>query len=258
MRRKSAKTARKNQFVLEKIRLLKAEHPLWGYRRVWAYLKFREGLPVNKKRIYRLMGEHNLLVPKDKALRAKRYSTRPKPVANRPNQYFGTDMTKILIGPWGWLYLVVVLDWFTKEIIGYTLSTTSKTKDWLNALDMAINKRFPNGIREASEPVFLISDNGSQPTSTKYMKSCGTLGIKQIFTTWNNPKGNADTERVIRTIKEDLVWTKDWDDPFHFTEALQKWIDDYNTDFPHQSLNNLTPKQFMECFQNKEVALTNS
>lgn len=258
MRRKSTKIGQKNQFFLERIKGLKSDHPLWGYRRVWAYMKFREGLPVNKKRIYRLMAENNLLVPKNRALRAKRCSNRSKPVADRPNQYFGTDMTKILIGPWGWLYLVVVLDWYTKEIVGYSLSMTSKTNDWLEALEMAVNKRFPNGIRESDGQVFLISDNGSQPTSTNYMKSCATLRIKQIFTTWNNPKGNADTERVMRTIKEDLVWTKEWDDPFKFIEALKKWVEDYNADFPHQSLNYLTPEQCMERFINKEVVLTNS
>jgi transposase InsO family protein len=258
VRRKSTKIEQKNQFFLERVKDLKSDHPLWGYRRVWAYMKFREGLPVNKKRIYRLMAENNLLVQKNRALRAKRCSSRAKPVADRPNQYFGTDMTKILIGPWGWLYLVVVLDWYTKEIVGYSLSMTSKTNDWLEALEMAVNKRFPNGIREADESVFLISDNGSQPTSTNYMKSCATLRIKQIFTTWNNPKGNADTERVMRTIKEDLVWTKEWDDPFKFIEALKKWVEDYNADFPHQSLNYLTPEQCMERFKNKEVALTNS
>ena len=79
---------------------------------------------------------------------------------------------------------------------------------------------------------------------------------KQIFTTWSNPKGNSDTERVMRTIKEDIVWPYDWDNPFDFEIALGKWINDYNTDFPHQSLNNLTPKQCFETYLNKELVLT--
>jgi len=60
------------------------------------------------------------------------------------------------------------------------------------------------------------------------MQACSALGIKQIFTSWSNPKGNADTERVIRTIKEDLVWPYDWDNPFDFQRALDKWVDNYN------------------------------
>ena len=88
------------------------------------------------------------------------------------------------------------------------------------------------------------------------MMNCSLLGIKQIFTTWLNPKGNSDTERVMRTLKEDLVWTYDWDNPFTFSEALKNWIVAYNTDYPHQSLNNMTPKQYFENF-NKEPVLSN-
>lgn len=144
-------------------------------------------------------------------------------------------MTKILIWTYGWMYLVIVLDWYTKEIIGHCLGMQSKARDWLKALNEAVNNRFPLGIRETKrEELFWISDNGCQPTSEIFMKECSELEIKQIFTTWSNPKGNADTERVMRTLKEDIVWTNDWDNPFEFEKALEKWINDYNTDLPHQ------------------------
>ncbi len=63
---------------------------------------------------------------------------------------------------------------------------------------------------------------------------------------------HSDTERVMRTIKEDIVWPYERDNPFDFEVALGKWTNDYNTDFPHQSLNNLTPKQYFEKCLNKE------
>ena len=252
-RAKSQSVINRNAELLARIKDLKAEHPLWGIRRVWSYLRYREGLTVNRKRIYRLMKENNLLVTKNLRLRAKRTKFRPKPRADRPNQFWGTDMTKIKMSTWGWLYLCIVLDWHTKEIIGYSLSLQSKTDDWLDAINMAINHRFPRGIRESmKEQLFLISDNGCQPTSQRFMMNCSLLGIKQIFTTWSNPKGNSDTERVMRTIKEDLVWGYDWDNPFEFQIALGKWIHNYNEDYPHQSLNNMTPKQFYETSINKE------
>ncbi len=59
-----------NELLLERIREIKAEHPFWGYRRVWAYLRYREEIPVNKKRIYRLMSENDLLVKKNQILKA--------------------------------------------------------------------------------------------------------------------------------------------------------------------------------------------
>lgn len=250
-RKKSLSVIRRNQLLLTHIKQIKIDHPLWGYRRIWAYLKYRQGVPANKKRVYRLMKEHNLMVTPEIRLKAKRGSIKPKPVADRPNQFWGIDMTKIRMATWGWLYLTIVLDWYTKEIIGYSLNMQSKTDDWLNALDNAVNYRFPNGIRDnLKNRLFLISDNGCQPTSQRFMMNCSLLCIKQIFTTWSNPKGNSDTERVMRTIKEDIVWPFDWDNPFEFEIALNKWILDYNNDFPHQSLNHLTPRQHCENYIN--------
>lgn len=254
-RKKSQSVAERNELILSQIKAIKTDHPLWGYRRIWSYLKYRQGIPVNKKRIYRIMKEQNLLVYPEVRLKAKRGPIKPKPIASCPNQFWGIDMTKIRMHTWGWLYLTVVLDWYTKEIVGYSLSLQSKTNDWLNALEMAINSRFPSGIRESlkEQRLFLISDNGCQPTSQRFMMSCALLGVKQIFTTWSNPKGNSDTERVMRTIKEDIVWPYEWDNPFDFEVALNKWLNSYNTDFPHQSLNNLTPRQFYEKSINKEL-----
>ena len=64
----------RNKPLLQRIYDLKAEHPFWGYRRIWAYLKYREGLPVNKKRIYRIMKEQKMLVTKNMRLRALPHS----------------------------------------------------------------------------------------------------------------------------------------------------------------------------------------
>jgi transposase InsO family protein len=166
-------------------------------------------------------------------------------------------MTKVKIGSFGWVYLHIVLDWYTKEIIGASFSFQSKTQDWLTALNKAVNTRFIDGIDQENNRPCLITDNGCQPTSQRYMKACSDLNITQIFTSWNNPKGNADTERVMRTIKEDLVWTHDWQSPFLFEEAFIAWVDHYNTDFPHQSLRYKTPAQAMASYmlnqESKEV-----
>jgi len=104
-------------------------------------------------------------------------------------------MTKVKVGSFGWINIHIVLDWYTKEIIGHSFSFQSKTKDWLEGLNLAVNTRFPTGILDASSKPKLITDNGCQPTSERFMKTCSELEIKQLFTTWSNPKGNADTER---------------------------------------------------------------
>lgn len=263
-RQRSQATIQRDKELLALIQPIKTDHPLWGYRRIWAYLKYRQALTFGINRVHRVMKEHDLLVTKLQRLRARRGPLRSKPRSHQPNHFWGIDMTKIKLHGWGWLYLCIVLDWCTKEIIGHSLGIQSKTDDWLSAVELAVNNRFPNGIREHLKPclpagrdqkLFLISDNGCQPTSQRFMMNCSLLGIKQIFTTWSNPKGNSDTERVMRTLKEDLVWTYDWDNPFAFSEALDKWIVAYNTDYPHQALSNLTPRQYFESL-NKEPVLT--
>ena len=102
----------------------------------------------------------------------------------------------------------VALDWGSKRIVSWQLSPKSKTVDWLKALSGAVNEQFPEGIRE-SEGLKLVSDNSYQPTSVSFMAACRALDVRQIFTNYNNPKGNANTERVIRTLKEDLIWPRE-------------------------------------------------
>jgi transposase InsO family protein len=256
-RRRSLKRIDQDQKHLIKIQTVKKEHPLWGYRSVWAYLNNRKHYKIGKNCVQRLMQENNLTVKPNDRLKAKRGNLRRKPRADRPNQFWGIDMTKIKLATWGWFYLTIVLDWYTKEIVGYSLSIQSKTDDWLDALEMAINNRFPNGIRDTidKKELYLISDNGCQPTSSRFRINCSLAGIKQIFTTWSNPKGNADTERVMRRIKEDFIWINEWDSPFDLQDDLKTWINDYNTDFPHQSLMFATPEEFYKNWINKELEL---
>jgi len=245
---------KQDQTLLPTIQTIKADHPFWGYRRIWSYLNYRMNIHVNKKCIYRIMKENNLLVQKNTRLKATRDNKayRSKPKASRPNHIWGTDMTKVMIALFGWLYVVIVLDWYTKKIVGYSISTKSKASDWLNALNDACNNQFPNGILSKEQDLHLVSDNGSQPTSQQYMLACSVMEIKQIFASYNNPKGNADTERVMRTIKEDFVWTRDFASPDDFINQFKQWVEDYNTDYPHSSINYQTPCEF----EKEQLALT--
>ena len=154
-------------------------------------------------------------------------------------------MTKVMVDSWGWAYLHVALDWGNKKIIGWQLSPRSKTVDWLEALSGAVNEQFPEGIRE-SEGLKLVSDNSYQPTSVSFMAACRALDVKQIFTSYNNPKGNADTERVIRTLKEDLIWPREWSGYQQLENALKRWVKNYNEDFPYSSIDYLKPAQYKQ------------
>lgn len=254
-RQRSSVVIAADKTLLKPIATLKAEHPAWGYRRIWAYLRYRQNLKVGKNRIYRLLKENKLLATQTRQLKASRCFNRSKPTTTQPNRIWGIDMTKIMISSWGWVYLVVVLDWGSKKVVGWDLSLTSKTSDWLTALDKALNQQFPNGLSE-QDKLQLVSDNGSQPTSTRFLSSCSLLGIEQIFTSYSNPKGNAETERLFRTLKEDLIWLQDWLSVEQLRSSLTHWFQNYNEDFPHSTLGYLTPSQFEQHY--REKTLTNS
>ena len=244
-RKRSASVMANDQDLLPVIREIKADHPSWGYRRVHSYLRYRKAIVIGKNRVYRILKENNLLALSCRKLKACRTFGRSKPRTNQPNTIWGIDMTKVAVDSWGWLYLHVVKDWGSKKIVGWTLSPQSKTTDWLEALQSALNAEFPDGIREADSKLKLISDNGCQPTSANFMAACSVLHIEQIFTSYNNPKGNADTERVFRTMKEDLIWLHDWTSYQQLQNALNQWINDYNHDFIHSSLGGkITPAQY--------------
>jgi putative transposase len=118
-RRRALRVVQGDAALLPRIQQLKAEHPFWGYRRIWASLRFVEQQPVNKKRVLRVLREHQLLVRPNPRLKAKRSPMGHKPKPTKPNERWGIDMTKVLVGGCGWVYIVLVLDWYTKVIVGH-------------------------------------------------------------------------------------------------------------------------------------------
>ena len=235
-----SKVEKRDALVLQKIRQLKSDHPFWGYRRIWANLKYKQGLTIGKNRVYRIMKKEDLIVKRNLKLRASRTSGRSKPRPSRPNEWWGIDMTKVMIDGFGWVYVVIVIDWCTKKIVGHCSDLQSKSSHWLAALNEGVHQQFPNGVRNKN--LHLMSDNGCQPTSRQFLNATKAMGIKQAFTSYNNPKGNADTERFMRTLKEELVWLNEWTCPLKFNAALNDWINDYNENYLHSSLGYKSPK----------------
>jgi transposase InsO family protein len=212
-------------------------------------------LSINRKRIYRLLKENNLLVRGDTRLLAKRTSGTRKPRPERANQWWGIDMTKVMTRA-GWAYVVLVVDWHSKKVVGHFCGEQSKSWHWLAALNKAVMRQFPGGIRETGIELSLMSDNGSQPTSRSFMETCAGLGIRQAFTAYNNPKGNADTERMMRTLKEELCWLRAWQSANELKTALDTFVEDFNNGYLHSALGYRTPNAFeKEHFENRQATL---
>jgi len=103
-----------------------------------------------------------------------------------------------------------------------------------------------------------MSDNGSQPTSLSFIKACSNLKVEQVFTSYNNPKGNADTERMIRTIKEELFWLREWKNERELSLELNKWVDYYNRSYLHSKHGYRTPIQVEEDYSRNHTSHLNA
>jgi len=234
----------------EQICRICATHPFWGYRRVTAWLRYREATWVNHKKVLRLMQEAGLTV-KQKPRPALEKQQPAKPRAERPNQYWGIDMTKFMIPTLGWAYLVIVLDWYTKRIVGWDLALRSRAQEWKQVLEQAVLAEFPDGVK--GQGLNLISDNGTQPTAVSFMQATTTLEINQIFTTYNNPKGNAETERMMRTIKEEVLWLQEFTSLQQAQEVIKNWIAvDYHQQYVHSALGYQSPAEFEQQFYQQQ------
>jgi putative transposase len=237
--------------LIGRISDIKSEHPFWGYRRIWAWLNYREHIKISRGRVYRIMKANDLLV-RVKLYEAKRKPAKSKPRAQKLNQFWGIDMTKFYVQGVGWLYLVIVLDWYSKKVVGYKLDTRSRSKEWLEALNMAVLEQCPHGSRQ--HQLCLVSDNGSQPTSVSFMNSCDILEIKHITTSYSNPMGNADTERFMRTFKEEIVWPVEYESFDQANDAVKELIRFYNEDYLNSAIGYLSPVEFEIQQKRKNVA----
>lgn len=231
---------------------LKAIHPSWGIRRVRAFIRKHTDIKLGRKRTARILREKNLLCSRIK----KRVHRKSKKQADATgmNQLWATDMTSFMLTTGVTLYLVVVLDLFTRRIVGWNLHTRCRAKEWLKALNMALCAEFPDGPR--GKKLILRMDNGCQPTSQAYNDTLKTCGIEGEWIGFNSPEQNAHVESVIGTLKQDWIWLEEYDT---FDEALklcQRAITEYNCDHPHSSLEMLSPNEFTRLVKEGRVRIT--
>jgi putative transposase len=241
-RHPSPLVAQRHEGLLQRRRELTAEPPCWGDRRLWASLHVVERRPVHKQRVRRVMREHRLLGTPPLRLKATRTPGHSQPKPIKPHAGWGIEMTKGLVQGLGWVSSVVVLDWSTTTIVGHYAGRRCTAPPGLLALDMAVNRQFPEGVQ--GKGLSLMRDHGWQPTSTALMRACGTLGIQQALPRDNHPQGNADTERVIRTLHEEGRWRHEWTCPFPLASALETWFEDDNEPYLHSALGDKPPRPF--------------
>ena len=240
--------ARADADLRDMIQRLSLAHRHYGYRRITAQLQ-REGQIANAKRVLRLMREDNLL-----CLRARPFVPRTTDsrhgfavVANLTrrlvptglDQIWVADITYIRLGE-AFVYLAVVLDAFSRKVIGWALDDHLEARLAIEALDMAIAARNP-----APETVIHHSDRGVQYASNDYRQRLDARRIAISMSRVANPYDNAKAESFMKTLKAEEVNGKAYATIDQARRDIGQFIDTvYNTQRLHSALGYKPPVEF--------------
>jgi len=224
--------------VMRRMDELHLAWPFYGSRRMTAVLR-REGLPVNRKRIKRLMRVMAL-----EAIYQKPITSRKHPdhkvypyllrglVIDRPNQVWCADITYIPMAK-GFVYLVAVMDWFSRRVLAWRVSITLETDFCVEALQDAMNRH--------GQPEIFNTDQGVQFTSAAFLGELETLGVRISMDGKGRFLDNIFIERLWRSLKYEEVFIKAYRSVPEARIGIGEWLSFYNDERPHQALDYRTP-----------------
>lgn len=224
--------------LLNRIRDIWQRYPFYGYRRITRQLK-SENLVVNKKRVQRLMREHNIkaLYPKPNTSKGnKSHAVYPyllsKLDIDKPDQAWQVDITYLRHGQ-GFMYLVVLIDVYSRFVVGWSLSNTLDTSSCIDALETSTVSRCPDIIN---------SDQGCQFTSDAWISAVNGIGSKIRMTGKGRCLDNIYIERFWRSFKQEEFYLNDYTSVAELTSAIERYIHFYNNERWHQSLDYKRPR----------------
>jgi putative transposase len=225
--------------VMRRIDELYLTAPFYGTRRMVAVLR-RDGWAVNRKRVRRLMREMGL-----EAIYQKPNTSRPHPehkvypyllrglVIDRPNQVWCADITYIPMAR-GFVYLVAVMDWFSRRVLAWRLSIGMETAFCVDALQEAMDRH--------GQPEVFNTDQGVQFTSADFLSELEIRGVRISMDGKGRFLDNIFIERLWRSLKYEEVFIKAYASPVEARRGIGSWLAFYNEERPHQALGYLTPR----------------
>jgi putative transposase len=231
-----------DEAMVARIRQIHQEEPACGVRGTWSRLRHRDRIPVNRKKVHRIMQLKRWTLPKRRAGSRPRV-TGSTSVAQQPNERWATDLAMLHCGKDGWCVFVPVIDCCTREVLGHALEPTGKAKTAERALEEALLLRFGT-LYSASKSMKLRHDNGLVFGSRQYRAVVTDYGLTQEYITPYTPQQNGLCERFIKTFKEEFAWTRNFKTIQQARLALRAWIHNYNHHRPHQALKYQTPNQY--------------
>ncbi len=240
---REARAGSESKANLDLMRLIDEEfmrHPFLGTRKIRSYLR-RKGFYINRKRVQRLMRKMGLasLAPKpNTSAKNKAHKVYPYLLRNlaidRTNQVWCTDITYIRLKG-GFVYLVAIMDWYSRKVLAWELSNTMDTSFCVSALERA--------IRIYGKPDIFNTDQGSQFTSEAFTDALKQNDIKISMDGKGRWMDNVFIERLWRSVKYENVYLHDYASTQSLRQGLNTYFQYYNYERTHQSLDDKTPAE---------------
>jgi putative transposase len=243
LQRRGPKTAWTDAALTEKIREVLAATPFYGegHRKVWARLR-HAGVRTSKARVLRLMREAQLLAPSRTVPRAENPHTGTI-ITERPNEVWAADHTAAVTVEDGQVTVFVAVDHCTTECVGIHAAKRATRFEALEPIRQAA-RDYCGGFRaEAAAGLRLRHDHGSQYMSDDFQTEIAFLGMESSPAFVRQPEGNGCVERFIRTLKEQLLWVRTFQNVEELRQALAEFRERYNERWIVQRHNYLTPEQ---------------
>lgn len=231
-----------NADLVQAVKAVIDRYPTFGYRRVTAILR-RDGMTVNRKAVYRVLSRQGWFVHQ----RIRTPRPRAKSRRSRTTQScerWAVDVTHVPCGKDGWAHLCAVIDCYDREIVGYEFALRGRAREAERALEDACLNRFGVVRATGSTRPLIRSDNGLIFQSKRFRAACRAYGLDQEFITPYTPEQNGMIERFFRSLKEECVWLQNFSGFEEARRVIEDWIEWYNTGRPHQSLGDLSPREY--------------
>ena len=224
-----------------------------GHRKVWARLRVRDGVLVSRKRVLRIMRENHLLSP-HRARRASGAAHEGRIITDAPNVMWGTDGTQVLTVEEGNVWIFAAVEHWNAECVGWHVAKTGDRFAALQPVAMGLRTIYGPLEAEMARGLSLRMDHGTQYVSDHFRNQVRFWGIEASYAFVAEPQTNGVAERFMKTLKEQVVHGRSFQNVEELRAAMATFVELYNNEWLVEKVGFVSPRRARELHDLRRAA----